>query len=515
MGLRVPLGTVLERQAERRGDNPFLTIVDDDTRLTYREFNELVNRAAHGLAGLGVTKGDYVGVMLRNALEPLVVSYALKKLGAIEVAINYDFRGPGLARMLNLTRHPLLLTETGLLEPLRQIAGELTDLTTLVVKGDLSAVDVELGDRKVIPFETILSDRTDNPGVAVRDVDLALVLFSSGTTGLSKGQLSTHRFAVRTAEGVANNYGLTEDDVVYTPWPLHHLGAAIAEFVPALLTGGQVVLRGKLSVSRYWDEVRRYGATWCMMQGGLQKWLWDLPPSPDDQNHKVRLAWGGPFPVNRPAFEERFGLKTGYCFGMSDMGMCSYQSITEPEPPNSCGKILKDLFDVRIVDDDDEELPTGEVGEIVVRPLEPHIIIEQYFGMPEYTLQAFRNLWFHTGDVGYFDKDGYLFFLERKKQVIKHGGENILPTEVEEGIHSHPEVEFSAVIGVPNDAGEEDVRAFVQLRPGGAVTAEELRDHCSERMAKWMVPASITILDELPMTTTGKPALAELREMGS
>ena len=513
MGLRVSLGTLLERQAEQRGDAPFLTIVDQDTRLSYRAFNALVNRAAHGLAGLGVGKGDYVGVMLRNALEPLIVSYALKKLGAIEVAINHDFRGAGLARMVNLTRNHLLITETEFLEPLARIGGELTHLDTLVVKGDPSGHGTARDGRRFIPYDAILSDRTDNPGVVVRDVDLALVLFSSGTTGLSKGQLSTHRFAVRTGEGVANAYDLNEDDVVYTPWPLHHLGAAIAEFVPALLTGGQVVLRSKLSVRRYWDEVRHYGATWVMMQGGLQKWLWDLPPSPDDRNHNVRVAWGGPFPVNRPAFEERFGLKTGYCFGLSDMGMCSYQSMTEPEPPNSCGKIMKDLFEVRIVDDDDDELPTGEVGEIVVRPLEPHIIIEQYFGMPEYTLQAFRNLWFHTGDVGYFDTDGHLFFLERKKQVIKHSGENILPTEVEEGIHAHPDVDLCAVIGVPNDAGEEDVRAFVQLRPGGTVTVDALRAHCSGCMARWMVPSTITILDELPMTTTGKPALGMLRAM--
>lgn len=510
MALRTPLGAILERQAVSRGDSPFLTIVDSGQRATYREFNALVNRSAHGLTLLGVRREAFVGLMLSNSLEHMICSYALKKLGAVEVAINHGYRGPGLARMINLTESPLLVTEAGFLDPIGQVVEDLTHLSTLVVVGLDSPTNI-LG-RETRPFDGVMVERDDNPGQAVSDTDSAYVLFSSGSTGLPKGCMLSHRFAVRNAESVINAFDLTESDVCYTPWPLCHMGAAVCEVVSALITGGQVALRSKLSVSRYWDEVRSVGATWCMMMGGSQRWLWDREASPADRNHKVRFTWGGPFPVDRDAFEARFCLKTAYCYGLSDAGNFSIESITVREPPNSSGKVRTECYDVRIHDENDDELPPGEVGEIVCRPVEPHVILEGYFGQPEATLEAFRNLWFHTGDLGYFE-DGYLFFVERKKQVIRHGGENILPGEVEEVVHDHPAVAECAVMGVPNDLREEDVAVFVVLAAGAQLSTKELQSYCKSRMARWMVPTTVRILDEMPKTTTGKPTLGKLRAM--
>ena len=509
--LRLPLGAILERQADARGDSPFLTIVDSGQRTTYREFNVLANRAAHGLAQLGVRKGDYVGLMLSNSLEHVICSYALKKLGAVEVAINHGYRGAGLARMINLTESPLVVTEVGLLDPIGQVAVNLPHLSTLLVVG-LDSPATAYG-RDLRPFLDIMVAGDDNPGEAVCDTETAFVLFSSGSTGLPKGCVLSHRYAVRNAESVIDTFELTDRDVCYTPWPLCHYGSAVCEVVSALMTGGQVAVRSRLSISQYWDEVRAVGATWCMMMGGAQRWLWDREASPADRNHTVRLAWGGPFPVDRAAFEARFGLRTAYCYGLSDAGNLSIESITVAEPPNSSGKVRTECYDVRIHDENDDELPIGQVGEIVCRPVEPHVILEGYFGLPQATLEAFRNLWFHTGDLGYFDENGHLFFVERKKQVIRHGGESILPGEVEEVVHDHPAVLECAVIGVPNDLREEDVMVFVVLTAGAELSGQELRAYCKSRMARWMVPTVIRIVDEIPKTTTGKPALGRLQAL--
>lgn len=511
--MRPSLGAALEKAADRFGDRPFVTFVDTDETLSYASFNDRANQAARGLRGQGVQHGSFVALMLRNSLDFLIFSYALKKLGAVEVAVNPDFRGAGLSRMINMTESHLLITSSEFLAPLAEVAGDLGRLHTLLMVDRPTGVPDALCGLRRLDVSDVLSADPRNLGVTIRDDDLAYVLFSSGTTGRSKGVMLSHRYAMVNAEALVETYGLTERDAVYTPWPLHHFGASVVEVLPTLLTGGQVALRSRLTISKYWDEVRRYGATWAMMMGGSQKWLWDRPVSPDDRNHTLRFMWGGPFPVNRLDFEERFGLRTYYCYGMSDCGMLSLQSATATEPPNSCGKIRSTYYDVRIVDDFDVELPIGATGEIVCRPKAPGIILKGYFGMPEYTLDSFRNLWFHTGDLGRFDHEGHLFFLERKKNVIKFSGENILPAEVEEVLHQHPAIEESAVIGVANADGGEDVVAFAELRAGRALAEEELKSFCHQRMARWMVPMRIIFLEKMPRTTTDKPALGELRKL--
>ncbi|MBI1386116.1 MAG: AMP-binding protein [Rhizobiales bacterium] len=513
MNSYLALGEVLEQQARSFPHDPLVTFVDDGTTLTYDAFNRSANRVAHGLEALGVRRGDYVGLMMGNSLEFLASSYALKKLGAVEVAINHDFRGPSLSRMVNLTQSPLLIVDAKGLEALGPIQGELPHLRQLIVVGEPPAGGSLAQQAEIIRFDDILAERDDNPGHPVRDDEIAYVLFSSGTTGVSKGILLSHRYAVTNAQGLVEAYDLTREDAVYTPWPLHHFGASIVEFIPALLTGGRAILRSRLSISQFWSDARQHKATWCMMMGASQKYLWDREPSPDDRNHKLRFTWGGPFPVDRAKFEERFGLKTYYCYGLSDCGMLTVRAPYDPQRPTCCGKVRTELFDVRIHDDHDNELELGKTGEIVCRPKVPGVILQAYYGMPDYTLEAFRNLWFHTGDLGKFDENGDLHFFERKKHDIKRSGENILPGEVEEIIHQHPDVEESAVLGKPNENGEQDVVAFVQPLDGRTISEDALRAFCEGRMARWMVPTTFIILDEMPRTTTDKPALGELRKL--
>ena len=501
------LGRLLERQADERGEHEFLRFVDTGERLSYRAFNERCNRLAHGLLARGIGPGDFVALMLRNSIEYLVVSYALKKIGAVEVSLNADFRGQGLVRTVNLTRSPLLFTAAEFVEPLSRVEDRLGHLRTLVFVDDASA---GLPGRERIPLASLCADDVSNPPGPEDDAETTAILFTSGTTGFSKGLVVSHRYWVCHAAMVAQHYGLSEDDCVYTPWPLYHYGGAVCEVGGALYTGGRVALRSRLSVHRFWQDARDAGATWAMMMGGAQKWLWDRPPRPEDQSHDLRFVWGGPFPVDRPGFEKRFGLRTGYCYGLSDIGNPCLQSLDVPEPPDSCGKVRGDLYDIRIVDERDEEVEAGEVGEIVCRPRVPGIILQGYYGQPEYTLEAFRNRWFHTGDLGRFDADGHLFFLDRKKQVLRNSGENVLPAEVEEVVNRHPAVADCAVLGVPNANGEEDIAVFVVPTAGAELDPEDLRGHCRGELARFMIPSIVRVVDEMPMTSTGKPALGRL-----
>jgi len=507
------IGDMLERQAASIPDVAFLNFMDDGASFTYAQFNARVNEVVYGLMAQGVHHGSFVGLMLGNSIEFLVSSYALKKIGAVEVAINTDFRGPSLSRMINLTESPLLIVGAQYMESLNHVADDLPYLKKLVVVDNGERTQCQLKDVELLDFKAIVTDNDANPGFAVRDDEIAYVLFSSGTTGVSKGLLLSHRYAMSNAFAIAEAYELTGDDIVYTPWPLHHFGSAVAELLTALNSGGGVAIRKRLSISRYWEDTRNCGATWCMMMGASQKYLWDKEPSLDDKNHNLRFTWGGPFPIHRGKFEERFGLKTYYCFGLSDCGMLSVRSPHIEGQPTNCGKVRENYFDVSIVDDFDNELPVGKTGEIVCRPKVPGVILKGYYGMPEYTLEAFRNLWFHTGDLGKFDENGDLHFFERKKHVIKRAGENILPTEVEEVLHQHPGIEESAVLGVRNNAGEEDIVAFVQCVEGSKIDVEELRAFCHDRMARWMVPMDFIVLEKLPRTTTDKPSLGELRKL--
>ena len=278
---KLTLGKLLEEQAEQRGDREFVHFIDSGERLSYRTFNQRCNQFAHGLAAHGVRHGDFVGVMLRNSIENLICTYALKKLGVVEVSLNIDFRGRGLVRTVNLTDSPILITSDEFMQPLIQVADQLTHLQTLIVVGGSRTW---LGDLEHIGFADLLSDNQRNPDGPTDDTELATVLFTSGTTGFSKGLQVSNRYLVCNAALVVDAYGLSEDDCVYTPWPLHHYGAAACEVAATLLSGGRIALRSRLSVSAYFEEVRATGATWAMMMGGLQKWLWDKEPGPQDRN---------------------------------------------------------------------------------------------------------------------------------------------------------------------------------------------------------------------------------------
>lgn len=497
------LGTLLERRAASLPQRPFL-VMAEGLRLSYGEFNERVNNLAHGLAAHGLGAGDRVAIMLGNSLEFMLASFALKKLGAIEVAVNTGFRGPGLVHVVNLTEARLLITEDEFVPAIVQVRDELRFLRTVALVGDVAVAGRELRGLEVGSFEDLLSDRGDNPERQVRDTDLGTVLFTSGTTGPSKGCMLSHRYAVRTAEFMAESIGLREDDCLYCPFPLYHVDAAFLTVAPAIVLGARVAIGRRFSASGFWDEVREFEATVFDFMGATLTILWKREPLPDDADNPVRLAWGVPMPSWRREFERRFDLKLLHAYGLTDGGMPCWEDPDADEPPGSCGR-PRHPYEVKIVDEHGDEVPRGTVGEITIRPLEADIVMKGYWGMPEATLEAFRNLWLNTGDYGRMDDGDHLFFEGRKKDAIRRRGENISAWEIEEVLHEHPAVAEAVAVGVPSDLTEEDVKAYVVLREGAALEAEELREFCRPRMARFMVPEYVEFIDEIPKTPTGKP----------
>jgi crotonobetaine/carnitine-CoA ligase len=507
---KISLGQLLQNSAEQYGSNPFVTQAETGECLTYVEFNQLTNHIAHGLISLGVGDKEYVAIMLPNCVQFLASSYALKKIGAIEVAINNNTRGPSLTRMINMTKCRILITAGEYLQQLSEVVEGLDYIERVIMMDDHHFASKLFPNLEVLPWQSILGESDSNFLCEFSDEEIAVILFTSGTTGVSKGCDIPHRSSVRAAESMIEAFNLNEQDCVYTPYPLYHVGATQYDILPAMMVGGQAIIRQGFSLSHFWSDICRYKATWFMSLGSVQQLLWTAEPCIEEVQHNLRFIWGTPLPVNHDDFEERFHLKlvrgTGY--GSTEAGGVALPLFDK----SGAGKVL-DRYKVAIVDGDDNELSAGESGELVIRPLEPSIMASKYIGMPEETAKAWRNSWFYTGDLARLDEEGDLFWLARMSERIRVKGEMVSAYEIEEGIFTHPSVTDCAVIGISDGTGEEQVKAFVPLKEQKTLALEELRLFCAPIMSHFMVPTVLKVIKEMPRTQTGKPAKAELQKI--
>ena len=509
------LGELLHNCAEQHSNRPFLTIAPTDETWTYAEFEHLTNRVAHGLKEHFKTLPTHVAIMLENSAYYLASSYALKKLGPIEVSVNRTFRGISLARTVNLTTAPVIITSAAHFEALAAVSDKLESLQSLIVVNNSDAsVDTDQARElfpqfNIIDFKSVLSDNIDHISCNSHELSTAAIMFTSGTTGVSKGCVLSHKYAIRTADNVIPPFRVTADDVVYSPYPLSHIGPAYYDILPIMIKGGQVILRDGFSLTNFWPEIKKYKVTWFMMLGSVQQLLWSAPERAEEKQHCLSRCWATPAPVPKSEFDQRFNthLIPGGGYGSTDGGW-----VVIPQWDHPGGLILPE-FEVSIVDDHDNPLPPGTAGEMLIRPKEPGIISDEYFGMPEATLASRRNLWFHTGDIAKIDTDGLFYFICRKTERIRVRGEMVSGFEVEEGILSHPDIEDCAVIGAPSALGEEEIKAFVVCKSARSMQIETLQSHCHEKMAKHMVPAQLVVLDEIPRTPTGKVEKGKLDKL--
>lgn len=339
---------------------------------------------------------------------------------------------------------------------------------------------------------------------------MAGMLYTSGTTGHSKACVLSHRYFVSQASIAIRDFGLRHSDVLYCPFPLFHADATALTVVPAMAIGATAAIGRRFSASRFWSEVRDVGATVFDFMGATLSILYKAEPLPNDTDNPARLAWGVPVPDWAPDFEARFGLQVLELYGSVEANIPVTQRHDGERVVGSCGVVVPE-FEVRIADENGDPLPVGVTGELLIRPRIPGTVLSGYYADPTATSTAFKDLWFHSGDLLRQDSDGNLFFVGRGKDAIRRRGENISALEVEEGVETHPDVVECAAIGVASELTEEEVKVFVVKRPGIKDDPVPIWVHCDATMARFQVPRFIAFVDELPKTPTGKVRKSVLR----
>jgi len=492
---------VLARQAARHGNRPFLFF--EDQVYGYEDLNAQVERVAGCLQRAGVGKGDKIAIMLDNRPEYLFIWLGAAKIGAVEVPVNTGHKGDLLAYVIDRADCRFAFIEDALRPQLEAIRSRIPKLERLIV------LDSDGADS----WQTFMRDAPAPEPVAVAGADPAAILFTSGTTGPSKGAVLPHRYPLFMGEIVSSQGRYTDQDRLLNALPLFHGNAQFLSTVPALMSGAQMVLVRRFSASTFWDTVRRHGCTEFNYIGGIVSILLKASVRPDDADNSLRVMIGAGAPRDRfEEFERRFGVQLLEGYGMSEIGipLCSF--INERKP-GSCGKPHFG-YEVLLVDDDGNEVGPNTPGELLVRPRERNAMLREYYRMPEKTVEAWQDLWFHTGDYLQCDDAGWYYFVDRKKDAIRRRGENISSFEVERIVLGHPGVLECAVVAVPSELGEDEVMLCAVPRPAVTLQAADLVGFCAERMAGFMVPRYVRILDRLPKTPTERVQKYLLRSAG-
>ncbi len=488
----------LARGARRFGDK--VALVDRDIRLSFAEVLDESYLVAGALQRLGVARQEPVLLMLDDHVDHVLLWLGVGCAAGVEVPVHTAFRGAMLSYVLNDSGGRVLVTEDRYCSRIAAVADELEHLATVVVR-DGDGADLPPGRFEVVPFSQL---RTGPPApvVDVGPGDLVSIMYTSGTTGASKGVMITHAQSYMRLP--PEQIGMArEDDVVMVALPLFHVVGQACTVYNALIAGATSVILDGFHVSTFWDDVRRHGGTLTTLLGTMANFLYRQPERPDDADTTLRGVMMVPVLAEVEDFQRRFGVQVATSYGMTEVTTPVIAPLGGRIESRGCGWVRPD-FDHRIVDSDDIDVAAGQVGELLLRPRDPWSIMAGYWKKPEATVAVWRNLWFHTGDLFTEDASGYLSFVDRIKDAIRRRGENVSSFEVEAEINAHPAVFESAVVGVPSPDGEQEIKAVVALRPGKAVTEEQLLRHLAPRLPYFMVPRYLQLVGSIPKTPTQK-----------
>ncbi|GGC61665.1 AMP-binding protein [Chelatococcus reniformis] len=487
-----------------------LAVRDPERSLSYAALYREAMALGGGFDRLGVGRQEPVLLMLDNHLDYVSCWLALSLTARVEVPVNTAYRGSILAHVVNNCGARVLVIDAPYLERIAAIADQLGQLECVIVRGDAGSPALPAHVR-AIPFAELRQGPAAGPA-EVAPSDLIGIMYTSGTTGLSKGVRVTHAHAYGyAAPGLFGAARSTDTTLVLLP--LFHVGGQWQGVYNALIAGATAVVLPRFSASSFWDEVRRYGCTWTMLLGAMANILYRQPPAPDDGDHPLKRILMIPVMPEVEAFRTRFGMEAvGTGFGSTE-GSTIMRAPPGLAVPDAVGWLRPD-FEARLVDESDIEVPDGRTGELVIRAREPWCLMDGYHGMPEATVAAWRNLWFHTGDVMRQLPSGQYQFVDRAKDAMRRRGENVSSFEVEREILAHPRVLECAVIAVPSELSEDDIKACVVCKPGMTVEPAELLDFLLPRMPDFMVPRYVELLDALPKTPTEKIRKQELRASG-
>lgn len=511
---RQSVGRILRQRADATPDAPF--ILSDRRTLTYREAHRDSNRLANGTTALGIKSGESVLVMMPNVVEFILVWLGLGKTGAIQVPVNTALRGNLLTHIINDSAARTMIVAAGFLDRIGEVAGDLEHLERLVVfdpTGALPTLPDALSHLERIGFPHLLNAEDTPPSDLPRHHDLKAVMYTSGTTGPSKGVMISQRQAYGYAHGNFELMDLKPGDIYYAPLPLFHIAGQWAMCYASMIAGSAAVVTERFSVERFWSDARRFGATVTFFLGAMANFLARQPREPGDSDVPIERALIVPMFPDAGSFARRFNMKIKTTYGSTEVSAPHRMDWNDPDW-KTCGRLADELYEARIVNADDEEVPDGTVGEFVIRGKEPWLLMSGYWRHPEWTEKAWSNLWLHSGDAMMKTSDGRYYFVDRMSDSIRRRGENISSLEVENEINLHPDVLECAVFPVPSEHTEDEVMATVIPQPGRTLDPESLIHFLEPRMARFMVPRYIDVAESLPKTPTGKIRKVALRNTG-
>ena len=513
---------LLERRLADDPDSEYLDVCG--TKLTAMAVSTAAHRLGNALRELGVTKGERVATLVDNSPEAVTAWWGAVVSGAVSVPINTAYKGYYLRHQLEDSGSRVIIVERDLADRAVQVAGDVPSLEHVVVVDAGSGADLPLiPGVKAHHWADLLEAPSDELPVGCRPSDLATFVYTGGTTGPSKGCMLSHNYHAVLARQIGICWERTPDDVVWTPLPLFHFNALTTAVLGALVFGGRSAIYRRFSVSGFWPEMNRVGATITSTLGTMAYLLAhdvDRPEMPrsgrPEANRTLRLMGAAPLPVEvDEVLKERFGIQTfSGAYGVTEASLVSWQPPGTVNRPNAAGVVNEQYFDTRIFDDDDREVPRGRDGEIVLRPKRPHVMFEGYWGRAEATVEASRNWWYHTGDVGRIDADGFLYFVDRKADYLRRRGENISSFEIERVLMSHGALADVAVHAVPSELTEDDLKLTATLKEDVRVTEEEIFRWCVDQLPYFALPRYIELRHELPRSPVGRVLKRELRDEG-
>src|SRR5713226_4164954 len=490
---------LLEQRTQAAPDKLFLFSEADDRRFTYARFNSAVDATARLLASNNIGKADIVSLLMPNSAEYLIAYFACWKLGALAGPVNSLLKEHETAFVMDNSEAKAILVHSEFRPLIENIRGDLPHLKSVIEFDDEAEATREFSEGAV-------------PAVGIgKDAD-AIIIYTSGTTGKPKGCLLTQGNIIANARQISEWLKFSENDRLLTIMPLFHMNAVSVTTMSALYAGGSTVVSPRFSASKFWNIISDYQITSFGSVATMLSILLNTHPDGVPEGLKtdqLRFAMCGSAPVPAEVmkkFEETFDCPVIEGYGLSESTCRS--TFNPPDArrrPGSCGLPIGN--EMKVFDDSDQEVAEGELGEIVLRG---ENILKGYYKDPEATERAFRNGWFHTGDIGYRDQEGYFYIVDRKSDMIIRGGENIYPREIDEVLYQHPAVAAAATIGVPDDLYGEEVAAFIVLKDGSKVSEEELISYCTERLADYKCPKSVRFVTDIPKGPTGKLLKREL-----
>lgn len=507
------LPTILARQAERLGSAPFIDVCG--RAASFEDMHLISNRLANGLRKLGVGKSDHVALLLPNCFEFVALWFAISKLGAIETPNNPGLKGDLLCHNLNNNGADVLVADAAALPEIARVQDRLSDCRTLLLIGadrdDARSAGINIA--RIVTFEECLAHPASFDPVEVHYSDPMAILYTSGTTGAAKGALMSHHHCYAWAAAMALNLGYTTGDSYFCPLPLFHTDAQMFGVYLPLIYGTRATLVASFSASRFWEQVSACGATATNMLGAMGVILTRAVPSQEDSKSPLRVCQCIPMVPDKQAFENRFGLKLVTGYGQTETSFVTLDTVDETRD-GACGRAHPD-WEVAVVDAYDRPLPPGEIGEIVSRPKKSWSMFSGYHRAEAKTVQTLRNLWYHSGDAGVMDDDGWLYFKHRLNEAIRRRGENISAYEVESIAEQHSDIVESAAFGVASEFTEEDIMVVAMRRAGSTLTPADLVDHFLTNAPRHMTPRYVELSDgPLPRTPTEKIARSVLKQRG-